>query len=682
MEDLHWIDGETQALLDSLVESLSTARLLLLVNYRSEYTHGWSHKPYYQQVGLDPLPPEGVDAMLQALLGTDPSLQPLKRLLIDRTEGNPFFLEESIRTLLETKALLSERGSYRLSASLESLHIPITAQTILAARIDRLSPEDKRLLQTAAVIGNRVPLSLLQAVADQDEDAVHQGFARLQAAGFLDETGLFPDVEYTFRHALTHEVAYGSLLHERRRTVHARIVGAVEAFMPDRLAEQIDALALHAVRGEVWDKAVHYLREAGMKALWRSANREAAAYFEQALAHLARLPETSETLAQAVDIRLELRNALVPLGESQRILTCLQEAEALAKRLEDACRLGWISVYMSRQLWISGHSRESRPYAKTAYDIAESCGDQSLKVRSSLYLGFSCHTLGEYERAAGCYREIAKALSGELGRKRLGPTTLPAASALAFLARSLADRGEFEEGITQGQEAVRISEAAAHMYNLLLALWSLGYLYSIRGDFRSAVAPLERGLDLSREWSVTEFSSLYIPWSLGYVYALSGRMDEGLALLEQGVASAEPLGEEAFLAMALVQRGEACVHANRVADAQALGGRALALARERGERGHEAYALHLLGASAVQSEPLDPEAAEKQFRQAMMLAEELGMRPLAARCHLGLGQLYRRTGFRRQGEECVFHAKELLGDMGMAFWLETAERELRELRKC
>ncbi len=679
MEDLHWIDGETQALLDSLVERLSTARFLLLVNYRPEYTHGWGHKTYYQEVRITPLPPERAEAMLQALLGTDPSLQPLKRLVIERTEGNPFFLEESVRTLLETKALLSERGTYRLAASLDSLHIPVTAQAILAARIDRLSPEDKHLLQTAAVIGNRVPLSLLRAVADQDEDALRQGLARLQAAGFLYETELFPDVEYTFRHALTHEVAYGSLLHERRRAVHARIVGAVETLMPDRLAEQIDRLALHAVRGELWEKAVHYLREAGVKALWRSANREAAAYFEQALAHLGRIPETSETLAQAVDIRLELRNALVPLGESAQILTCLQEAETLAKRLEDARRLGWISVYMSRQLWISGHSEASRPYAKTAYDIADACSDQSLKVRSSLYLGFSYHTLGDYERAAACYREIAQTLSGDLGRKRLGPTTLPVASALAFLARCLADQGEFDEGIAQGQEALRISEGAEHMYNLLLALWSLGYLYSIRGDFRSAVVPLERGLDLSREWSVTEFSSLYIPWSLGYAYVLSGRIEERLRLLEKGVAAAKPLGEEAFLPIALVHWGEACVHASRIEEAHALSKRALALARDRKERGHEAYALHLLGTIAAQGDLPNREAAEKHFQQAMTLAKELGMRPVMARCFLGLCKLYRRTGLRHQAEEALLQARTLLQAMGMAFWLDTAEVELRQL---
>ena len=219
IEDLHWIDSETQALLDSLIESLPTARLLLLVNYRPEYQHGWGSKTYYTQLRIDPLPPESAEDLLQALLGSDSSLAPLKQLLIARTEGNPFFLEESIRTLVETKFLVGERGSYRLEKTLESTQVPATVQAVLAARIDRLPPDEKRLLQSAAVIGKDVRLVLLQAIADQSEEEISRGLIRLQAAEFLYETSLFPEVEYTFKHALTHEVAYGSLLQERRHVL-------------------------------------------------------------------------------------------------------------------------------------------------------------------------------------------------------------------------------------------------------------------------------------------------------------------------------------------------------------------------------------------------------------------------------------------------------------------------------
>ncbi|MFQ5894897.1 MAG: AAA family ATPase, partial [Nitrospinota bacterium] len=259
-EDLHWIDSETQALLDSLVESLATARLLLLVNYRPEYQHSWGSKTYYTQLRIDPLPPESAEELLGALLGDGASLEPLKQLLIERTEGNPFFLEESVRTLVETGALAGEPGSYRPAKSLPTIRVPATVQAVLAARIDRLPPEEKRLLQTAAVIGKDVPSSLLHAIAELPEEELRSGLTHLQGAEFLYETSLFPDLEYTFKHALTHEVAYGSLLHERRRALHARIVEALEAQVGHRLADQLERLALHAFRGGVWDKAFTYLR--------------------------------------------------------------------------------------------------------------------------------------------------------------------------------------------------------------------------------------------------------------------------------------------------------------------------------------------------------------------------------------------------------------------------------------
>ena len=307
-EDLHWIDSETQAMLESLVESLPTSRLLLLVNYRPEYQHGWANKTYYTQLRLDPLPPESAGEILNSVLGNDHGLQSLKQLLIERTEGNPFFLEESVRTLVETKVLAGERGNYHLEKKVESTQVPATVQAVLAARIDRLPLEEKQLLQSAAVIGKDVPFSLLQAITELSDEELRRGLTHLQGAEFLYETSLFPDLEYTFKHALTHEVAYGSLLHERQRALHARIVEAIETLYPDRLIEQVERLAHHAVRGEVWEKALTYLRQAGAKADARSANREAASYFEQALTALGHLPDDRETREQAIDLHFNLRS--------------------------------------------------------------------------------------------------------------------------------------------------------------------------------------------------------------------------------------------------------------------------------------------------------------------------------------------------------------------------------------
>ena len=303
-EDLHWIDSETQAVLDMLVESLPTARVLLLVNYRPEYQHGWGSKTYYTQLRLDPLPPARADAFLHALLGDAPSLAALKPLLIARTAGNPFFLEESVRTLVETGVLVGEPGAYRLAQALPTIQVPATVQAVLAARIDRLPPEEKHLLQTAAVIGTDVPFALLRAIADLPEVVLHRGLTHLQAAEFLYETRLFPEQAYTFTHALTHEVAYGSLLLERRRVLHGRIVEALEALAGGRVAEQVERLAHHALRGEVWGKAVTYCQQAGARAFDRAAFREAVAAFEQALQALAHLPEDDDTRVLALDSAL------------------------------------------------------------------------------------------------------------------------------------------------------------------------------------------------------------------------------------------------------------------------------------------------------------------------------------------------------------------------------------------
>jgi class 3 adenylate cyclase/tetratricopeptide (TPR) repeat protein len=401
-EDLHWIDTETQALLDSLVESLPTARLLLLVNYRPEYQHGWGRKTYYLQLRLDPLPLASADELLQALLGDDPSLAPLKHLLITRTDGNPFFLEESVRTLVETQGLVGEPGAYRLARALPSIQVPSTVQTVLSARIDRLPPEEKQLLHTAAVIGHEVPLALLQAVAEVSEEPLRRGLTHLQAAEFLYETRLFPEIEYTFKHALTQQVAYETLLQERRRALHARIVEALEVLAGERAAEQVDRLAHHALRGEVWDKALAYGRQAGEKSLARSAHREAVEYFEQALSVLAHLPETRDMHEQAIDLRLALRTALWPSGDFGRILAYMREAESLAMALDDSRRLAQVSLFLSVHFHHSGAYDQAIAPAQRALALATAGGDVVLQALANFYLGTAHQAQGDYRRAIDC----------------------------------------------------------------------------------------------------------------------------------------------------------------------------------------------------------------------------------------------------------------------------------------
>jgi class 3 adenylate cyclase/tetratricopeptide (TPR) repeat protein len=422
-ENLHWIDTETQAVLDSLIDSLPTARLLLLVNYRPEYQHAWGNKTYYTQLRLDPLPPASAEELLQALLGDDVGatdrspLQPLKRLLIERTEGNPFFLEESVPALVETGVLVGERGAYRLAKPLESMQVPATVHAVLAARIDRLPPEEKRLLQTAAVIGTEVPFALLQAIAELSKEELRRGLGHLQAAEFLYETSLFPELEYTFKHALTHEVAYGSLLQERRRALHAGIVAASERLYADRLTEQAERLAQHAFRGEVWDKAVAYGRQAGTKALAHSAFREVVVCSEQAFAALRHLPESRATQEQAIDLRLDLRNALWALGELRQMLDYLRESATLAEALGDQPRLGRVAAFMYRYLREMGDHDSAVESGQHALAVAETLGDFALQVMAHHFLGVAYHALGDHHRAMGVLRSNAEGCrDGDHGR--------------------------------------------------------------------------------------------------------------------------------------------------------------------------------------------------------------------------------------------------------------------------
>jgi tetratricopeptide (TPR) repeat protein len=677
-EDLHWIDTETQALLDSLVESLPTAHLLLLVNYRPEYQHGWGSKTYYTQLRLDPLPPANAEEFLQVLLGDDSSLAPLKQLLITRTEGNPFFLEESVRTLVENGVLVGEPRAYRLPQSLPTIQVPATVQGVLAARIDRLPPEEKRLLQTAAVIGTEVPFALLQAIAEVPEEVLHRGLAHLQAAEFLYETRLFPEREYTFKHALTHEVAYRGLLQERRHALHARIVVALEALAPDRLAEQVDRLAYHAQRGEVWDKAVPYCRQAGAKAFARAAFREAAAAFEQALVALGHLPESRDTREQDIDLRLDLRTMLASLGEHERLFAHLQHAETLAEALEDQRRLGQVSAYLGWYFRVRGDYDRSVASCQRALALADTLGDGALRVLPQYFLGGAYHALGDYRRAIDLLRRNLVFLEGELLYAYFGTGTLPSVSSRNGLVSCLAQLGEFAEGIARSDEGVRIAEAVAHPNSFIFAYHGVGQLYLCKGDVQQAILALEHSVALCQGANL-RYLFLWSASDLGAVYTLAGRVTEALSLLEQAVQQATSIRIQSGQSLRVAFLSEATLLAGHLEEALSLARHALDLARTHKERGHEAWILRLLGEIAVQHYPQEVESAEAHYRQALALADELGMRPLVAHCYRSLGTLYVTTGQREQARAELSTAIALYRAMEMTFWLPQAEAALAQV---
>ena len=677
-EDLHWIDSETQSVLDELVETLSAARLLLLVNYRPEYQHAWGTRTYYRQVLLDPLPTESAEQLLAALLGSNAALEQLTHMLIARTEGNPFFLEESVRTLVETGALTGERGAHKLARPLPAIQVPETVQAVIAARIDRLGATDKALLQMASVFGKDVPFGLLQAIAEIAEDELHAAIGRLRAAEFLHEFEFLADVQYTFKHALTHEVAYGSLLQDRRRALHVRIVEIIERIYPERLAEQIDRLAHHAFLGADWAKAVTYLQQAGAKALARSVNREAVRYFEEALTALTHLPETRETVEQAIDLRFDLRNALLPLVEWGRIEGYLREAEALARKLNDRRRLASVSGYMSGlQLNTGGRTSDVRAFADEVEAIGASLGDVPLQIAGTYYHVWLGDLSGDYRGTERRCRTLIDTLPGDLSRNRFGLVAYPAVVARAFLARALAELGAFGEGRDHGQEAVRLAESLDHPFSLIWACLNLGRLEGLRGEFTRAIILLEHAVTLSNELNIAYLTPIALA-ALGHIYARSGRVEQGVSWLQQALAGYASAGIGYLRSMSMVQLGEAHFLAGRAEEAWDFGTRAVVLAREREERGHEAWAHRLLGEMASHRDHPDVAAAEAHYAASTALALELGMRPLVARCRFSLGQLYGRAGDRRATEHLT-SAISLFQEMGMRFWFDKAEAEMQAL---
>ena len=605
-EDLHWIDSETQALLDSLVESLPTARLLLLVNYRPEYQHGWGSKTYYTQLRLDPLPPVSAEEFLQALLGDDPSLKPLTDLLIARTEGNPFFLEESVRTLAETGVLVGERGAYRLGQALAGLQVPATVQAVLAARIDRLPAEEKRLLQTAAVIGTEVPLPLLHAIADVPEAVLQRHLTALQSAEFLYETRLFPEHEYTFKHALTHEVAYGSLLLERRRVLHARIVEALEALAgepggragrtagapcPARGGVGQGPGVLPTGRGE-GPGAVGSPRGRGVL---RAGAGCPPASARDSVTHASRPSISGSPCARR-------SSRLGTLGVSWRVC-----ARPRPSRRPSTTLVGWAKSRALCQTISTSGARLTRlsPPVSAPSRWRTASGDVVLQALANLVLGYAYHAQGAYRRAIDCHGQTVAALDGARRHERFGQVILPAVN-LPCLARLVPCRvGHVRRGQRPRRKKGcgllrRLAPREPHG-----CLLGIGLLSLRQGDLPRALPRLERAVGICQDADLPAWFPR-IAAALGAAYTLGGRIADAVPLLTQAMEQATAT-ESVYQALCSLSLGEAQLLADRLEEAQALAEQALALTREHQERGHEAYALRLLGDIAARRDPPESE---------------------------------------------------------------------------
>jgi len=588
----------------------------------------------------------------------------------------------------ETQTLLNGIVDSRLAAPLASIQVPSTVQAILASRIDRLDSEDKRLLQAASVVGKDVPFNLLAAIADLSDQELRQRLANLQLAEYLYETSLYPDLEYTFKHALTHEVAYGSVLQQRRRALHRQLVEAMEARYAGRLSEHLERLALHAHRAELWDKAYVYGRQAGEKTLARSANLEAIESMTQALAAAAYLPPAPQTLKQLIDLRLILEVPLIATGQPQRLLENIQEAERLSTQLDDPVRRGRALAFLGEAYVFTGNTREAFEAGRQAVAIADRLSRPQLTGVAKLLLGITCNYCGHYSEAAGLLAASADAVRDYICPDATEDHGVPARSqtyarygyawAHSHGAYSFAELGQFDRSLAAGAEAIKVAEFLGISYALVGAHSFPGMAHLRRGWIADAIPAFSRALEIADHGDL-KLLITQASMGLGYAHCLAGRLREAMKSLEQGVEQDAQIRNTLWSGMMRAHLAETYALAARPEDALSTAYSAIDIARTRLQAGSEAWAHYALRRVHFLAEPAAIDQASSAFGNCLRLADQLGMRPLAANAQHRLGEMYARAGERDLAHKHLDTALRMYAEMDMRHWPEQAQQALRAL---
>jgi class 3 adenylate cyclase/tetratricopeptide (TPR) repeat protein len=664
-DDLHWIDAETQAVLDSLVESLPTAGILLLVNYRTEYEPPWAGKTYYTQLRIDPLQPECAEALLEALLGHQSELAPLKRLLIDRTEGNPFFLEESVRTLVEAGGLVGALGTYRLVQPLEAIRVPPTVEAVLAARIDGLPPEEKTLLQTAAVIGKDVAFSLLLRVAALPEPELRRRLLHLQTAEFLYERRFLPDLEYTFKHALTHEVAYGGLLLERRQVLHAATAQALEALYTGRVEEVYDRLAYHYSRTEQDDKAVEYLSRFAKKAARGHAHVEAVLAFDDAIARVDRLPVQ---VRDRVGLDLVLREArsLNWLGRNDESLALLLRQQRRLEHLQDVSQGAQYHFALGVNYSLLGDQGQAVQNLERALQEAKRSGDDRTLGRSYALLTLESYWSARPYEGIEHGREAARLLQQTQQWYWL-------ALAHFYLATNYLLLGELGSALDATAKADALADTIGHPGVKSYALSTAGIIRVLAGDVAEGLEACRRGLELSPD-PLTMAVAL---GNFGYARLETGDAEQAIALLERAAGQTAQFRYQQTTAWLTALQGEACLLKGDLETAHRIAARGLDLSVRAHHRHGVGVAERALGriARALGA----PAEAQRYLAAALSTFASIPARFEVGRTLLSLAALRGDEGHQDSARAHVGEAHALFRALGIPHYVARSEVLARTL---
>jgi class 3 adenylate cyclase/predicted ATPase len=665
-EDLHWIDTETQGFLETLSDSLTSARMLLLVNYRPEYRSAWGQKTYYTQLRLAPLGTEEAEELLTALLGNDGSLAALKRLILAKTEGTPFFMEEVVQTLAEEGVLGGERGHYGLVQAPTEIHISPTVQGVLAARIDRLSREEKELLQHLAVIGREFPVSLVRQVLSQPEEELYRVLAALQRKEFLYEQPAFPEVEYLFKHALTQEVAYGTVLYERRKALHERTAQAMETLYRATLDEHYSELAHHYTRSGNTEKAVEYLHLAGQQAVQRSANVDAIQHLTAALELLTTLPDTRTRAQQELMLQVTLG---VPLQftrsfSSPEVKATYARARALCQQVGETRQLFPVLFGLRRFHLVRGEFLTARELGEQLLSLAQREQDPALLVGAYRALGSTLFHLGEFGAAQAHLAQGLTLYDAQRHRSHVFLYgTEPGIYGLTYLAWALWHLGYPDQTLQKSKAALTLAQELSHLFSLAGARNFTAMTHQFRRDRPLTQEWAEASVTLAREQGFPVWLGLGAVLQ-GWARAELGQSEEGITQIRQGLATNQAIGTGLFQSYYLALLAEAYGKAGQAEDGLAVLAEALTVVDTSGERFYEAELYRLTGELTLQQSKVQssrvkvpsPQAeaeAEACFHKAIEIARKQQAKSLELRAVMSLSRLWQQQGKKKEAHELL-----------------------------